>query len=336
MDTTYLHLSKLIKFSMFKLICLSIFLLPFVTKGQSDTIKIFDINKAAYKVLKVGVKPDFIALDGDDAWVVDDHQSRVIKISPDTDSALLIVLVPEACTAPIVGFNALWVMSCTEKTLYRIDHNTGAIVAKIATGMAEGNGEMSLAVADGSVWLLSDSSGILIRVDPKTNTIQKRIIVLPNSYGVAFGNDAIWVSNHLNNSVQKVSVQTNAVIATIPVGLKPRFIAATNNNVWTLNQGDGTVSKIDAGANKVIATINVKAVGGGGDIAADLNKVWVVSTNPEVPLQTIDVNSNAVTAIYQQSHENGRIVKVDGAVRISDKFVWVSGYYSKNIWILKR
>ena len=321
---------------MFKLICLSIFLLPFIIKGQGDSIKILDINKAAFKILKVGIKPDFIALDGDNAWVVDDHQSRVIKISSDTDNAILIVPVPEACTAPIVGFNALWVMSCTEKTLYRIDHKTGAVVAKIATGMAEGNGEMSLAIADGSVWLLSDSSGILIRVDPKTNTIQKKIAVLPNSFGVSFGHHAIWITNYLKNSVQKISTKTNVVIATIPVGLKPRFIAATNNNVWTLNQGDGTVSKIDPVANKVVASIDVKAVGGGGDIAADLNKVWVVSTNPQVPLQTINVKSNAIEAIYQQSIEKGKINKVDGAVRISNKYVWVSGYYSKNIWIFKK
>ena len=321
---------------MFKLICLSIFLLPFVTKAQSDTVKIIDINKAAFKVLNVGIKPDFIALDGDNAWVVDDHQSRVIKVSLNADSALLIVPVAEACTAPIVGFNALWVMSCTEKSLYRIDHNTGIIIAKIATGMAEGNGEMSLAIADGSVWLLSDSLGILIRVDPETNTIQKRIAVLPNSYGVAFGHHAIWVTNHLNNSVQKISTKTNLVTATITVGLKPRFITATNKNVYTLNQGDGTVSKIDAISNKVVATIDEKAVGGGGDIAADLNKVWVVSTNPQVPLQTIDVKSNAITAIYQQSNEKGKILKVDGAVRISNKFVWVSGYYSRNIWIFKK
>ena len=321
---------------MFKLICLLIVLLPFFTKAQHDTIKIVDINKAAFKVLKVGVKPDFIALDRDNAWIVDDHQSRVIKVSPNKDSALLIIPVPEACTAPIVGFNALWVMSCTEKSLYRIDHNTGLVIAKIATGMAEGNGEMSLAIADGSVWLLSDSSGILIRVNPKKNTIQKRITVLPNSYGVAFGNNAIWVTNYLNNSVQKINTKTNKVIATIPVGLKPRFITATNNNVYTLNQGDGTVSKIDAYANKVIATINVKAVGGGGDIAADLNKVWVVSTNPQVPIQVINVKSNLIEAVYQQNPEKGKILKVDGAVRISDKFVWVSGYYSKNIWIFKK
>lgn len=320
---------------MLKRFYLFIFFLPLFVKAQIDTIKIIDINKAAYKILSIGIKPDFIALDGDNAWVVDDHQSRVIKISPGIDSSLLVVAVPEACTAPIVGFNALWIMSCTEKILYRINHYTGAIVAKIATGMAETNGEMSLAIGDGSVWLLSDSAGVLIRVDPKTNSIQKRIIVKPNSYGVAFGHHFIWVTNYGTNSVQKINTKTNKIVATISTGIKPRFIAATSKGVYTLNQGDGTVSFIDPVSNKLVASIDVKAIGNGGDIAADLNKVWVVSTNPLRPVQSINVRSKGIEAIYQQKLVAGEILKVDGAVRVSGKFIWISGYYDKKVWVLK-
>lgn len=321
---------------MFKLICFLVFLFPFVLTAQSDPVKTIDINKAAYKIVQAGIKPDFIAVDGSDAWVVDDHQGRVIKISPMVKQALLIVPVPEACTAPVVGFKALWVMGCREKILYRIDHITGAVLAKIATGMAEPNGEMSLAIGDGSVWLLSDSSGVLIRVDPKTNTIQAKIPVLPYSYGVVFGQQAIWITNFRNNSVQKIDPTTNLVIATISVGKNPRFIAAANNGIWTLNQGDGTVSRIDPSSNKLVATIDVKAIGSGGDIAADEKKVWIVSTNPERPVQTIDLRSNAIETIYQQKSNTGELKKADGAVRLSEKYAFISGYFSKVIWILKK
>ena len=321
---------------MIKFIFFVIILTPFFSNAQKDSIRIIDINEVAYKVIPVGVKPDFIAIDGDDAWVVDDHQGRVIKVSPNSEVPLLIVPIPEACTAPIVGFNALWIMSCTEKILYKIDHTTGVVLAKIATGMAEPNGEMSLATGDGSVWLLSDSAGVLIRVDPKTNTVQARIAVLPNSYGVAFGHHSIWVTNYQNNSVQKINTKTNKVVATIAAGSKPRFITATNKGVWTLNQGDGTVSEIDPKLNKLVATIDVKAIGSGGDIAADLKKVYVVSTNSLRPVQTIDVRTNSIETIYQQKTVDGIMAKADGAVRISRKFVYISGYFSKRIWILKK
>jgi len=311
-------------------------LAPLFSISQNIPVKKIDIKTAAYKTLTIGVKPDFIAVDGDNAWVVDDHQSRLLKISPNSNTPLLSVSVPEACTAPIVGFGAVWAMSCTEKTLYRIDHNTGALLAKIHTGIADTNGEMSLAVGGGSVWLLSDSSGILTRVNPSNNKVQQTIHVLPFSYGAAFGHNVIWISNYRNNSVQRIDLATNRVVATIPVGGKPRFLAATDKDVFTLNQGDGTVSRVDITLNKTIATIDVQAKGGGGDICADAKNAWVVSTNPERPVQKINLSSNKIESLFTQSVKGKKAVKVDGGARVSDKYVWISGYHDGRVWVIKK
>ncbi len=320
-----------------KITLLLLLITPFALTAQINPPKTIDINRAAYKILPVGEKPDFIALDGEnDAWVVDDHQNRIIKVSANSNKTLLTIPVPEACTSPIIGFNAVWVMSCTEKKLYKIDHNKGVILARIATGIADPGGEMSLAVAAGSVWLVSDSAGTLLRVDPNTNAIKARIKVLTHSYGVVFGHNSLWVTNYLNNSVQRIDPKTNSVTATILVGTKPRFITAGKEGVWTLNQGDGTVSRIDPLTNKVVATTNVKAVGSGGDITADDDKIWIVSTNTERPVQTINIKTNSVETIYSQTSQAGRVFKVDGAARVSKKYVWISGYHSKTIWLFKK
>ncbi len=198
--------------------------IPVFSFSQTAAIKKVDLDKAAYKILHVGIKPDFITTDGDDAWVIDDHQNRILKISFKSGLPLLAVAIPEAGTAPVVAFNSVWVMSCTEKKLYRVDHTTGKIIAKIPTGMADTNGEMSLAAGDGSIWLLSDSTGVLMRIDPANNSIQKKIAVKPHSYCAAFGYDAIWITNYATNSVQRIDPKTNTVTATIPVGKKPRFL----------------------------------------------------------------------------------------------------------------
>ncbi|MDB5209624.1 MAG: hypothetical protein JWQ30_451 [Sediminibacterium sp.] len=298
--------------------------------------RIIDLDKAAYRIIQAGEKPDFIATYEDKAWIVDDHQNRIIKISPDSKTPLLTIPVPEACTIPVVGFNAVWVMSCTEKKLYRIDLLNGNILAKIATGIGDTNGEMSLAIGDGSVWLIADSSGVLLRIDPKTNSIQKKIAVLSHSYCLAFGHNSIWVTNYLANSVQRIDTKSNAVIATIPVGKKPRFLAAGEQGVWTLNQGDGTVSKIDPLSNKMVAAIATQVPGGGGDIAAGSGKVWVVSMNTERPVQKIDQSSNQIETIFLQKAPAGKPFKVDGAVRFSENYIWISGYHSRTIWVLKR
>ncbi len=321
---------------MVKLVFFIAYFLPLccIAQSKKNTDSV-DIDKVAFKILKAGIKPDFLAIEGSAVWVVNDHQNRIIKLAALADSPLLIVNIPEACTAPIAGFNALWIMSCTEKVLYKIDNKTGVVLAKITTGMADDKGEMSIAIAAGSVWLLADSAGVLLRISPTTNSIENSIIVKPNSYCAAANAKAVWISNYRNNSVQKIDTKTNKVLTTISVGLNPRFITATANWVYTLNQGDGTVTKIDAIKNKAVATINVHAAGAGGDIAADDRRVWVKSTNPERPLQTINVLTNRIDKIYKQNFKSGEAVKVDGAVRVTKKFVWVSGYYNNTIWILK-
>lgn len=321
---------------MVKQILFLLLLLPITCWGQDKLADSIDINKAAFKILKAGIKPDFLAVDGADIWVIDDHQSRIIKLSATVDTPLLIVTIPKACTAPIVGFNALWVMSCSEKVLYKIDHHTGKVLAKIATGMADNKGEMSLAVAGGSVWLLGDSAGVLLRIDPSKNAVIKSILVKPNSFCAAAGKNAVWITNYLNNTVQKINTKTNRITATIAVGMRPRFITTTGHWVFTLNQGDGTISKINTLTNKLVAAINVHAIGGGGDISAGGKKVWVKSTNPQRPLQTINIATNKIESIFYEQGKNDELLKVDGAVRVAKNFIWVSGYFNKTIWIFKR
>jgi virginiamycin B lyase len=319
-----------------KFIFLVALLFPFSIIAQSINPAKENINKILYKAIALPEAPDFIAVDGDDAWVIDDNHNRIQKVAADSSMPLLTVNIPGACAAPVAGFNALWVMSCKEKKLYKIDNNTGKVIEKIFTGIADDNGEMSLAAGDGSVWLLSDSSGILNRINPATNKVEAKIIVMPHSYCAAFGFNAVWITNTNDNSVQRIDVKTNSVTATIPVGKKPRFLAVGEDGIWTLNQGDGSVTRINPASNKVIATIDTEAMNHGGDIAAGAGKIWIVSINPERPLQTINPADNMVETIYKYEAPDGKKIKADGAVRVSAKYIWMSDYYGKIVRALKR
>ncbi len=84
----------------------------------------------------------------------------------------------------------------------------------------------------------------------------------------------------------------------------------------------------------MIATIDVKAVGSGGDICAGTGKVWVVSTNIERPVQTINASSNKIEAVFLQ-HATQQPFKVDGGARSSAGYTWISGYHSKTVWVMK-
>ena len=311
-------------------------LLPLSLIAQTGTPVTININDACYKTITVPARPDFLTADGGSAWVIDDANSLIRKVSISNAKPLLTVAVPDACAAPVSAFNAVWVISCSERKLYKLDKNSGRILARIATGVADPNGEMSLAAGGGSVWLLSDSSGILSRINPRTNTVQARVRVTPHSYCAAYGYSSIWITSTGRSTVQRVDAVTNKIIATIQVGKNPRFISVGEQGVWTLNQGDGTVTKINPATNTVTATIDVKAKGPGGDIAEGGGKVWIVSTNKSSPVQTINTSNNKVETIYSQTSEDGKNTRVDGAVRVSGKFIWVSGLYRQKVWVFKK
>lgn len=313
-----------------------------VHSQQDSSLNELEISKVATVVLKLKGFPDFLVPDSNDVWII--NEKRVDKLSSKSTRPILSVAVPTPCGAMVVGFGSLWVANCIDKSIYRIDHMTGNLAAIIPTGLADKYGELSLAIGAGSVWVLSDSAGILARIDPAKNVVQAKIKVLPFSYCVAFGYDAVWITNTGNvknifstgmvegknqGSVQRINPKTNEVVATITTGIAPRFLAVGENGIWALNQGDGSVSRIDPYTNKLIATIDVKVVGIGGDIAAGAGKIWVRG-NKTAFLVAIDPKTNAVSDRYGP-------LSGSGAVRVTnDNNVWISSHDINTIWIIKQ
>ena len=300
--------------------------LPFLVFSQHPAPEELSISKAAFTTKKLKGSPDFLAADGDDVWIL--NTGRVEKLSVKSKQPVLTVYIPDACGALVVGFNAVWVASCSLQSVYRIDNKTGKIICKIHCGIADRAGEISLAVGDSAVWILSDSAGVLSRINPATNTVVARIAVLPNSYCAVYDYNGVWITNTNANSVQRIDPKKNAVTATIPVGKAPRFLAAGENGIWTFNQSDGTVSHIDPLLNEVISEIDTKVPGTGGDITTGAGRIWVRAKYGRL-LQTINPVTNVVETIYNP-------LAGSGAVKVTNHFIWVTAHDINTIWILKR
>ena len=272
---------------------------------------------------------DFLAADGEAAWVT--NEGRVEKLRHDHSSPTAAVRVPEPCGAMTVAFEALWVANCRDRSLYRIDLKTNSVAAIIHTGLADSTGELSLADGAGSVWILSDQKGVLSRVSPETNRVVARIKVAPYSYAAAFAFNNVWITNTGpagtvgRGAVQRIDPATNRVVATVPVGPVPRFLAAGEGGVWTLNQGDGSVTRVDPRTNLVVATIQVGMQGTGGDIATGGSRVWV--RGQRVLLVAIDPAANRVTERFGPPAGSG-------AVRVAGNLVWVTAHDSHKVWVL--
>ena len=92
-----------------------------------------------------------------------------------------------------VGFGSIWVTNFADRTVSRVDADTGTWLATIRTG-AVGRG---IAVGAGSVWVTDEATGTLVQVDPTTNRVMHRAPVGNGAASVVYGDGAVWVANEL-------------------------------------------------------------------------------------------------------------------------------------------
>lgn len=268
---------------------------------------------------------DFLTADGNDVWVT--NTGRIQKLTADSRVPVMTVIMPDPCGAPVLSGAELYIASCKARAVYEINTATGNIDKIIPTAIADPGGEISLAYGAGSLWVLSDSSGVLSRIDPGSGRLVARISVLPHSFCAVFGFGSVWVTNSgIPGSVQRINPATNQVIATIGTGPCPHFLAAGENGIWTLNQRDGSISHLDPVTNSLVATIPAGLAGTGGDISAGAGKIWVRSKNGTA-LLTIDPKTNKPLDRY------GPLCG-SGAVRVAGKYTWVTAHDIHAIWVL--
>jgi virginiamycin B lyase len=175
----------------------------------------------------------------------------------------------------------------------------GKIVARIP--IPEGKG--SLAVGEGAVWVFSNDSSELLRIDPAKNSIVARIEILETSGDAAAGAGAVWISHPATDKVSRVDPATNKVAATIHVGPEPAGLAVSHGAVWVANIGGPSVSRIDPATNRVVRTIRVGPASAccseHMSVTARDDAVWV-----EVP------NANTIVRIDPATDQVTNVVKV--------------------------
>jgi virginiamycin B lyase len=186
----------------------------------------------------------------------------VTRIDPKTNKVVAVVNVgSKHCSGLAARFGSLWVPNCGDQTLARVDLKTGNFTVTIPTGIADSEG--GVATGAGSVWLITDKQGTLVKIDPDTNKVVAEIRLPAGSFALAFGEKALWATCTTQNLLTRVNPETNLIVESIPVGKEFRFLAVGDGFVWTLNQADGSVSKVDVKTNKVVATIEVGVPGPG-------------------------------------------------------------------------
>jgi virginiamycin B lyase len=224
------------------------------------------------------------------------------------------------CGGAVSAFGSLWIPTCGDQALLRIDPKTWKTTATIAAGT--GSAKPALAATTDSVWLLSDNRTTLSRVDPDRNLVVSELRLPANCNTLTFGELALWVTCPAENRVLRIDPRTNLVDKRIEVSAQPKALAIGEGSVWVLCQKDGKVERIDPKTNNVIKTIELAVPGAEGSIAIGQGSVWVSQAG--FPLTRIDPLTDKVV---QQFWGAG-----GGMVQFGLGSVWLGNVADGKLW----
>ncbi len=210
-----------------------------------------------------------------------------------------------------------------------LDPKTGELLATIPFGTAPS----SIAVGEGSVWVLDADDRTVSQIDPKERAVVRTFSTGSTPTDLAVGAGGIWMGNGVRHertalpeSVSRFDPESAVVDETIPLhrasdvaltlvghnSLRPH-LAVTDAAVWVVNP-DLRVSRIDPQTNRVVADVpGVRAL----SIAASEGEVWIV--NDEDQVVEIDPRTNAASKPIPVAAESLTALAVGaGAVWVAD------------------
>lgn len=268
-------------------------------------------NVAAWRLFGVTVVEGFV-------WTLD--PSGVRKINPDTNKPIATIPLGPGTFDSRGGAGAVWAekIEGNRVVLYRIDPRTNGYrkIPRVSLPQDVGGTSLptSLAVEDAAVWLADLARETVLRVDPRSLSVEelplpsgtdqivagegqlwvrdngpeasvsrldpatgrviRKIPLAGGADGLAIGGGYVYVADSTNDTVIQIDPVTNSAFATIRVGDGPRDLAWGEGFLWVVNLVSGTVSKVDPRTHAQVAVIRVPATGG---IAVGEGSVWVAS-----------------------------------------------------------
>ena len=292
---------------------------PEKPKPAAPTIRLPLVRLKPDSVIEIA--GDRVLTAGDDGvWVASREAGNVRKVDAKTNKPGDPVAVgKEPCAGIATGFGTLIVPLCGGPALARMDLKKNEVTT-VSKGFTAGMSAPVTGVS--SIWMLTDTKGTLVRIDPASNTFVAQINLGAGVQALAFGQNAIWAVT-AGGDLLKVNAYSNVTDETIKVGKSPKAIAIGEGSVWTLNTGDATISRVDPKTNKVTMTIKLGGSIPSGRIAIGEGSVWVSA--PGSPLIRIDPRTNRVVQHF--SGEGG------GEIVISQGALWITAT-PKAIWRL--
>jgi virginiamycin B lyase len=215
------------------------------------------------------------------------------------------------------GEDAVWLADAGSQRIYKVDPDSGTVLLDFYVDIY-GHIESTIAIGNGSVWIVTVNDRLLERFDVATGESQASIPLPSAASAVVFEYGAAWVIASRESELYRIEPETNLITDTIAVRPVPRTMTAGEGSVWVQSE-PGAVQRVDPASRRVIASVDTK-LDGWGDIGVGGGYVWF--SLPGVFVQ-IDPQTNSIvrmmnglgTGLAQEGH----------SIRYGGGSLWVGG-----------
>lgn len=133
------------------------------------------------------------------------------------------------------GYGSAWVANYQGDSVSVI--RPGAVRAET---IPVSGGPLGIAAGAGAVWVVTFWPRELVRIDPETRRVLRRIRVGDGPFAVAVGGGAVWVTNRDSRTISRIDPSTNKVVATIRLEAPPHGIEFAHGRLWVTTQRCGS------------------------------------------------------------------------------------------------
>ena len=248
-----------------------------VASGRDRTLSRIDLRSHDVKTIGQPHPVSFIAHDDRGNVYTSGFDFPVVwQINPRTVQPVRSFTVRTRAVGLTVGGGSLWVVDRLANAVTRIDLAQNRVAESIRTGV----NPLAATFGYGALWVANGDSGTVSLIRPgAAKPIQ--VTGIPSPFGISAGAGGVWVASNGTHSVFRIDPDTHAIIARIVLGTPTDFlytVSAGPHGVWAVE--DHHVVRINPATDRVTTRIRFPRGTEPKAIASTPTRVWISVGNP--------------------------------------------------------
>ncbi|MGZ4132965.1 MAG: hypothetical protein ACXVWF_07945, partial [Actinomycetota bacterium] len=190
-------------------------------------------------------------------WVID--AKGVVDVDPDNGTQRRIALPYPPTVVVDNGQLGVWIGGRVQGgtgELWHVDPTSGRIDESISLPDVPSALWVASDASPPSVWVLSEDSGNLLKVDPTAGTLAASIFVGNGAHDLAVTDTVVWIANPSARTVTPVSVATGVLGQAISLP-GADSVATFGSVIWVVDRAGDRVFPVDLSTGSVEGAISV-------------------------------------------------------------------------------